>query len=149
MLSRYSATDSPSVKFVDRSGSPRSPEKLARELAKLQRQQHRQRDAHRGQHRSLQYTKAARQVLEMALAELCVAAPLDTLFLHDVEESPSSAMLHVTLIATDSTDAQLAVIQPHLKALTTQLRAILAQSVRRRRTPHLRLHLIPGQLPEL
>jgi len=119
------------------------------ELAKLQRQQHRQRDAHRGQHRSLQYTKAARQVLEMALAELCVAAPLDTLFLHDVEEAPSSAMLHVTLIATDSTDAQLAVIQPHLKALTTQLRAILAQSVRRRRTPHLRLHLIPGQLPAL
>lgn len=31
------STDSPSVKFVDRSGSPRSPEKLARELAKLQR----------------------------------------------------------------------------------------------------------------
>ena len=31
------STDSPSVKFVDRSGSPRSPEKLARELAKLGR----------------------------------------------------------------------------------------------------------------
>lgn len=31
------STDSPSVKFVDRSGSPRSPEKLARELAKLHR----------------------------------------------------------------------------------------------------------------
>ena len=31
------STDSPSVKFVDRSGSPRSPEKLARELAKLRR----------------------------------------------------------------------------------------------------------------
>lgn len=31
------STDSPSVKFVDRSGSPRSPEKLARQLAKLGR----------------------------------------------------------------------------------------------------------------
>jgi hypothetical protein len=31
------STDAPSAKFVDRSGAPRSPEKLARELAKLQR----------------------------------------------------------------------------------------------------------------
>jgi len=31
------STDSPSVKYVDRSGSPRSPEKLARAMAKLQR----------------------------------------------------------------------------------------------------------------
>ena len=116
------------------------------EMAKLKRKQMSGRNLN---HRDLQYAKVAQQTLDLVMSAACSRPPLDHLSLLGTELASGGAVLNVTLLAGDRTERELDNIRPYVSALETQFRAALAGAIRRRRTPVVRVHLLPGQCPEL
>ena len=113
----------------------------------LQRLRRSERTREKPNHRALQYAKAAARALDLALAAECCTEPLDCLSLHHVEQGSGGAVLNVTLLAEGRCDAELAELEPLVQAMAGRLRAAVASAINRRRTPSLRLHLLPGGWP--
>jgi ribosome-binding factor A len=115
----------------------------------LKRQRRAERNQNKPNHRQQQYAKAAGRTIDVALATECAHPPLDCLTLHQVAMDPGGSILHVTLLAQSCTQAETDALNPIAQPMIGRLRSILAASIRRRRTPHVRLHLLPGAWPQV
>lgn len=94
-------------------------------------------------HRALQYAKAAGRAIELALSAECCEEPLDALSFHSVTLGSGGAVLHVTLTVEEATEEKLLALQPLVQAMAGRLRSVVADAIRRSRTPEVRIHLAP------
>ncbi len=93
-------------------------------------------------HHSQQYGKAAGRAVEQALFGLSDDPVVQSLMVIDAELS--GAVLTVSLQAPSMTWPELVALEAGVQALAPSLRAMLAAEFQRKRTPHVRLRLIPA-----
>jgi len=106
----------------------------------LRRSKHPQRKPN---HHSQQYGKGAGRAVEQALFSLSDDPAIQSLMVISAELT--GAVLTVTLQASSvMTWPDLVALEAGVQALAPSLRAVLAAEFQRKRTPHVRLRLIPA-----
>jgi hypothetical protein len=98
-------------------------------------------------HRQQSYLKAASRALDEALLSLALHPDLSRLQLHELQLN--GAVLEAVLWAPEHSAADVPALEAELQLHAGYLRSVLAETVRRKRTPHLRLRVIPGAVPVL
>ncbi len=93
-------------------------------------------------HHSQQYGKAAGRAVEQALFSLSDDPAVQSLMVIDAELK--GAVLTVSLQAPPLALPELAALEAGVQTLAPALRAMLAAEFQRKRTPHVRLRLIPA-----
>lgn len=93
-------------------------------------------------HHSQQYGKAAGRVVEQVLFSLSDDPAIQSLAVVDAELR--GAVLTVSLQGPAMTWSELAVLEAGVQTLAPALRTLLAAEFQRKRTPHVRLRLLPA-----
>jgi hypothetical protein len=96
-------------------------------------------------HHSEQYGKAAGRAVEAALGMLVDDEALSGL--HVQEARLEGAVLEVLLEAPPMSWDALVALEQHVQSYAPWLRAALAADMQRKRTPHLRLRVVPASEP--
>jgi hypothetical protein len=95
---------------------------------------------------SARYVKAAVRAVESALAGFAEHPQLGSLSVTDAQLHPGGAVLEIALYAPEHRYEDIEPLEHLLASFSGHFRDHIAAEVNRRRTPHLRLRVIPGSL---
>lgn len=107
---------------------------------------HRQHRKRRPNHHAQQYGKAAGRAVELALFSLTDEPAIQSLAV--IDATLEGAVLTVSLQGPPLTWPELTALEARVQALAPSLRAAVAAEFQRKRTPHVRLRLVPATATE-